>query len=75
MREDGREHRVVFHPLVEARHDHDRLDGVVTQRPFELVLGVDGVQRRDDGANLPGAQFGDEELRAIREQQADPVTP
>ena len=59
--------------LVEPRQRDDRLDAVIAQRPFELVLGVDRIERRDDRAELPGAELGDEELRAVGQQQADAI--
>ena len=40
-----------------------------TSGAFELVLGVDRVERGHDRAELPRAELGDEELRAVREQQ------
>jgi hypothetical protein len=39
----------VLDPLVEARQRHQRPDAVLLQGAGELVLGVDRVQRRDDG--------------------------
>jgi hypothetical protein len=63
----------VLDAAVEARQGHQRLDAVIANRPFELVLGVDRVERRDDRAEFPGAELGDEELRAVGEQQADAV--
>src|SRR6185295_12880573 len=45
-----------FDPFVEPRQRHDRLHAVLAQRTLELVLRVGRVQRRDDGAELPGAE-------------------
>ena len=63
----------VLHPAVEARQRHQRLDAVIANRPFELVLGVDRVERGDDRADLPGAELRDEKLRAVGQQQTDAV--
>ena len=63
----------VLDALVEARQRDDGLDAVLAERPFELVLGVDRIERRDDRADLPGAELGDEELRAVGQQQADAI--
>jgi hypothetical protein len=63
----------ILDPLIEARQREHGLDPVVAQRTFELVLGVDRVQRRDDRPDLPGAELGDEELRAVGQQQADTI--
>ena len=62
-----------FTRSIEPRQRDDRLDAVLAQRPFELVLGVDRVERRDDRAELPGAELGDEELRAVGQEQRDAV--
>jgi len=53
-------------------HFHS-VDAVIVQRFFELVLRVDRVERRDDRAELPRAEFRDEELGAVRQEQADAV--
>ena len=62
-----------LHARVEARERDDRLDGVIAQRTFKLVLRVDRVERRDDRAELPRPEFRDEELGAVRQEQADAV--
>src|SRR5262249_16999709 len=40
---------------------------------FEFALGVRRVERRDDCRELPGRELGDDELRAVREQEADAI--
>jgi hypothetical protein len=62
-----------LHALVEARQRHDRFDVVIAERPLELGLGVDRVQWRHDGADLPGGELRDEELRAVGEQERDAI--
>ena len=62
-----------LHPRVEARQRDDGLDAVLAERSLELRLGVHRVQRRDDGAELPGAELRDEELRAVGQHDRDAV--
>src|SRR6266851_4541332 len=59
----------LLHPLVEPRQRDDRLDAVLADRAFELALGISRVDRRDDRANLPGAELGDEELWAVGQEE------
>ena len=51
--------------LIEACQDDDCLDPVLAERSLQLVLGIDRIERGDDRPELPGAKFGDEELRAV----------
>src|SRR5207247_9677939 len=59
--------------LVKPRQREDGLDAVIAQRPFELVLGIGGIQRGDDGAYLPRAKLGDEELWTVGQHQRDAI--
>ena len=63
----------VCHPFVKPGQCDDGLDAVVAQRPFELMLRVGRIEWRDDGAKLPGGEFGYEELRTVRQQQPDAI--
>ena len=54
-----------LHALVEPRQRDDRLDAAVAKRSLQLVLGVDWVERGDDGTNLPRPELGHEELGAV----------
>ena len=60
-------------PLIEARQRDDGLDAVLSQRRLELMLRVGRIQRGDDGADLPRRELGDEELRAVGQQQRDAI--
>ena len=62
-----------LHARVVARERDDRLDPVLAQRAFDLPLGIRRIERRDDRPDLPRAELGDDELRAVRQQQRDPV--
>ena len=62
-----------LHALVEPRQHDDRLDAVVAKRSLQLVLGVDRIERRDDCAELPGAELGHEELGAVGQQKTDSI--
>ena len=55
--------------IVKARKRDDGLDAMLAQGAFDLVLRVEGIQRRDDGADLPRSELGDEELGTVRQQQ------
>jgi hypothetical protein len=60
-------------PVVELRQrDHHARPGVGKWR-HQLVLGVDGVQRDDHGAELPDGKLGDGKLRAVGQQQRDAI--
>ena len=63
----------LLHPRVETRENDDHLDAVFTKRSFQLVLGVGRIQWRDDRAKLPRRELSDHELRAIGQQQREPI--
>ena len=76
----GRDHALqpgarlhVLHAPVIASERDDGLDAVLADGAFELVFGVDRIERREDRAELPRAELRDEELRAVRQQQADAI--
>jgi hypothetical protein len=63
----------VLDALVERRqHDDDRRPRRA-QRCLQLTFGVDRVEGYDDRAGLPRAEFGHEELGAVRQQERDTV--
>ena len=62
-----------LHAIVVSRQRDDDRGAAFAQRRFELSLRVDRVERSDDGPELPGAELGDEKLRAVGQQERDPV--
>ena len=63
----------VLDAVVEARQCDDGFDTVLAKRAFELVVGVGGIERRNDGSELPGPELGDEKLRTVGKEQRDAV--
>ena len=55
--------------VVELRQRDDDAGAGVDQRRHQLVLGVDGIERDDDRAELPQRKLRDRKLRAVGQQQ------
>ena len=65
-----------LHPLqlvVIAVEHHDRFGTARGKRFLKLAVGVRGVHRTHNGAGLPCAELGDEELRAVGQAQRDAI--
>ena len=62
-----------LHAGIEPGQRDDCFDPVLPNRRVQLVFPVCGIQRRDDGADFPGGELGDEELRAVRQHEPDSV--
>ena len=75
-RDDVAECRAALQPLhlrVEPRQRDNRFDSVLTERAFQLAIGEGRVQRRDDRAQLPCRELGDDELWTVGKKQRNPV--
>src|SRR4030095_5716433 len=58
---------------IERSHRNDGLRPGRVKHLLELAFAVSGIHADDDGADLPRTKLGDEELRAVRQQQRDAV--
>src|SRR5262249_25167671 len=55
------------------RQGDDRLYAVLAKGRLELAFGVGRVHGSNDRAAFPGGELGNQELRAVGEQQTDPI--
>lgn len=70
---DGRLRLDSIHPLGERSQSDHRLSPAVGQEELQFLAAVQGIERHHDRSGLPDAQFRDDELWAVREQQRQAV--
>ncbi len=64
----------VFHPFVKRRQRDDDLDAGRVERLPQFGAGVERIQGQHRGPRLPRPNLGNQELRAIRQQEGDAVS-
>ena len=62
-----------LHAIIEGGEGHDHLRRCRGHRPHELIFGVNRIQRDEDRPNLPRRELHHEELRAVGEEDSNPV--
>jgi len=62
-----------LHALVERCQRDNGLGPHLFEHLLQLALGIRGVETDDDGADFPGTELGDQELRTVGQQQCYPV--
>ena len=60
-------------PRVERRERDDELDAGGLEGLAKLAGGVERIERKHRGARFPRAELGNQELRAVRQQQRDAI--